>query len=138
MKTKYKIIIGLVVVISLIASGIFGYVIFQTMSHMDKAAVAQMNKEEREWLELVDIIHADMTADEVHDLLGDPTSSIVMLSKWNNFAGSEFSQLRIYFLDDHPIKIRWIKIGSFLYEKDLLRPKHHNEAVNNSAEFAVL
>ena len=71
------------------------------------------------WLERVASIHKGMAAPQVYAVLGEPTSDLYLVAKWDGFGGSRLSQLRVYFYDGHPQKIRWMKLGYFVYERHL-------------------
>ena len=118
-KTKQAIVIALVVVLIVCGGTAFGCLTWNTIRHAGDQAVAQMNSDEREWLKRVTLIHPAMNAEQVYKVLGEPTSDILLLAKWDGFGGSQLSQLRIYFFDGHPRRIRWLKLGYFMYEKDL-------------------
>jgi hypothetical protein len=118
-KKTQALIIALAVVALIGGAGIFGYLVLNTFSYTGDAAVTQMNDEERQLLERIGRIHKTMNVAAVYAVLGEPTSEIFGLAKWDAFAGSRLSQLRIYFFDGQPRKIRWIKLGSFMYERDL-------------------
>jgi hypothetical protein len=100
-------------------AGVFGYLVVNTFSYTGADAVTQMNDEERQLLERIGRIERTMNAAAVYAALGEPTSEILGLAKWDGVAGSRLSQLRIYFLDGQPRRIRWIKLGAFMFERDL-------------------
>lgn len=78
-----------------------------------------MNEEERGKLELLLSIKPTMNSEQVYEILGQPTDDLYLVAKWNGFGGSSLSQVRMYFADGHPRKVRWIKIGFFAYEKNI-------------------
>lgn len=119
MKGKQALVAGAAVVVIACGAAGFGYVVWNTQSNTGERAIARMNSEEREALKRIALVRSTMTAERVVQALGEPTSDIVMLAKWDGFGGSQLSQLRVYFSDGHPRKIRWLKLGYFLYEKDL-------------------
>jgi hypothetical protein len=118
-KTKQALSVALIVVA--VASGVaaLGYVTWNMMKHTGAHAVDQMNPEERELLKRVALVRSTMSMEQVYGILGEPTSDLFQLAKWDGFGGSELSQLRIYIVDGHPRKVRWAKLGYFLYEANL-------------------
>lgn len=119
MKRRNVALIGLGVVIFIVASGIAVFFAHRTFSTTGQQAVAAMNHEERTALQRISSIHRMMSARQVYATLGPPSDDLYFLAKWNGFGGSPLSQVRVYFVDQHPRKIRWIKLGFFLYERKL-------------------
>lgn len=78
-----------------------------------------MNPEERVAFAKLSSVTHEMNVSQVYETLGPPSEDIYFLAKWNAFGGSIFSQARVHFLDGHPSKIRWLKLGFFMYEKTL-------------------
>jgi len=114
-----KIVIILVVVLILLsAAGVSLYLGYTTVTTSGDAAIAVMTGEELEALELINRIKATTSKDEANDILGEPSEDVYVVSKWNGFGGSSLSQMRIYFDSGYPRKIRWIKLGNFIYEID--------------------
>jgi hypothetical protein len=95
------------------------YYIDRTVSTTGERAVQAMNAEERAALRGVLALHRGMTAEEVFRMLGPPSDDLGLVAKWNGFGGSGLSQARVYFLDGRPVKVRWMKLGSFVYERNL-------------------
>jgi len=118
-KIKQALIVALSVVMVVCGATAFGYLTWNTLRHAGDQAVAQMSSQEREWLKRITLIGPAMNAVQVYEVLGEPTSDIFLLAKWDGFGGSQLSQLRIYFSDGHPRRVRWLKLGYFVYEKDL-------------------
>jgi hypothetical protein len=116
---KQKLIVTAVIVAFVCGAAFFGYRGLQTFSHTGEEAVTQMTPEERDWLARIGRLHKGMRVPEVHELLGEPSSDVLVAAKWDGFAGSQLSQLRVYFHDGHPRRLRWMKLGHFIYEKDL-------------------
>jgi hypothetical protein len=119
MNSRQKIVVALVVSVLVCGASVAGYLIVNSLNHSGEQAVALMNAEERQWLERIGQIRQEMDTAEVHAVFGEPTSDIILLAKWDGFAGSKLSQLRIYFSDGHPTRILWFKLGSFMYERDI-------------------
>ena len=119
MKSRQALVVAGVVAAVVCGAAGFGYVMLNTFSHMGEQAVAEMNAEEREALQRLGRLHKAMSAAEVYAALGEPTSELFIVAKWNGFGGSRLSQLRVEFYDGHPRRIRWLKLGSFVYEKEL-------------------
>jgi hypothetical protein len=118
-KIKQALSVALIVVA--IASGVaaLGYVAWNMMKHTGVHAVEQMNAQERELLKRVALVRSTMSMEQVYGILGEPTSDLFQLAKWDGFGGSQLSQLRIYVVDGHPRKVRWAKLGYFFYDRDL-------------------
>lgn len=116
---KQKLIAAAVIVAFFCGAAFFGYHGLQTFSHTGEDALTQMTPQERDWLARIGRLHKGMGAAEVHELLGEPSSDVLVAAKWDGFAGSRLSQLRVYFQDGHPRRVRWMKLGYFIYEKDL-------------------
>jgi len=68
----------------------------------------------------LDGITTAMTYADVETLLGPPDRRAGGLRPtWQFPKDSGMSQIAVYFSDDHPRKIRWMKLGSFTWEKSL-------------------
>ena len=119
MKVKQALLITAIVAAVGLATAIMGVLAWKTISHTGAEAVGQMSSEELDWLNRITRIQSTMGEAQVYEILGNPTSDMFGFAKWNGFGGSHLSQLRIYFLDGHPKKVRWIKLGYFVYETDL-------------------
>jgi hypothetical protein len=116
---KQKLIAAAVIVAFAGAAAFFGYHGLQTFSHTGEDAATQMTPGERDWLARIGRLHKGMSVADVQKLLGEPSSDVLVAAKWDGFAGSRLSQLRVYFHEGQPRRVRWIKLGYFLYEKDL-------------------
>jgi hypothetical protein len=116
---KQTIAIALAVLAAVCGAGFAGAMAVKTFSHTGDEAASQMTKEEQEWLGRIGRLHKAMPVAKVYELLGEPTSEVLSLAKWDGFAGSKLGQLRVYFTDGHPRRVRWLKLGYFVYEKDL-------------------
>jgi pheromone shutdown protein TraB len=101
------------------AAGVAVYFIDRTVSTTGERAMRAMNAEERVALRGVLALRRSMRAEDVHRLLGPPSEDLGLVAKWNGFGGSGLSQVRVYFLDGRPVKVRWMKLGSFVYERNL-------------------
>jgi len=88
-------------------------------STTDQQAVAAMNAEELAALKRLSSIDGGMSSEQVFRTLGSPSEDLFFIAKWNGFGGSILSQARIYFVDGRPAKIRWMKLGFFVYERNL-------------------
>jgi pheromone shutdown protein TraB len=101
------------------ATAVAVYYIDRTVSTTGEQAVQAMNAEERAALGRVLALRRGMTAEEVFRSLGPPSEDLGLLAKWDGFGGSALSQVRVYFLDGRPVKVRWLKLGAFVYERNL-------------------
>jgi hypothetical protein len=119
MKPRTVLLIAVGVLLFVSASSITVFFAYRTFSTTGQRAVARMNTEELTALKLLSSINRGMSTDQVYRTLGPPSADFYLLAKWNGFGGSALSQARVYFVDEHPIKIRWIKLGFFVYETRL-------------------
>jgi len=101
------------------ATGATVYLFDRMLSNTGEHAVTAMNAEELAALRLLSSVNRNMSADQVFRVLGPPSEDLYFLAKWNGFGGSPLSQARIYFINDRPTKIRWMKVGFFVYDKNL-------------------
>lgn len=95
------------------------YFIDRTVSTTGERAVQAMNAEERAALRGVLLLRRGMSAEDVYRALGPPTEDLGLVAKWNGLGGSALSQVRVYFLDGRAFKVRWMKLGAFVYERNL-------------------
>lgn len=119
MKRRNVLLIAFVLLVFAAGTGAAGYFVYRTVSTTGQQAVAMMNGEERAALGLLSSIDRNMSADQVYQKLGPPSEDLYLQARWNGFGGSPLSQARVYFIDGHPRKIRWIKLGYFVYERNL-------------------
>ena len=78
-------------------------------------ALNKMSPEEREFAAKLDKIQIGMTEDEVAELLGPDYYLKPWMRIWYP-PGSSASQVRVYFSHGKVRDIRWMKLGSFVYE----------------------
>ena len=95
------------------------YFMHRSVTTSGEQAVAMMSAEELKSMELLSSINRGMNREHVYRTLGPPSEDLHVLGKWNGFGGSDLSQTRVYFVDEIPLRIRWIKLGYFMYEKNL-------------------
>ncbi len=119
MKVKQALVAGAAAIVIAGGAAGFGYLVWNTQSNTGGRAIARMNPEERKALKRIELVRPTMTAERVYEVLGEPTSEILAVAKWDGFGDSQLSQLRVYFSEGHPRKVRWLKLGYFLYEKNL-------------------
>jgi len=119
MKRRNVVLVALAVLMFISASGVMVYFAHRTFTTTGQRAVAMMNTEELAVLGKLSSIRRAMSTDQVYQALGPPSEDLFLLAKWNGFGGSPLSQVRVYFVDKHPIKFRWIKLGFFVYERNL-------------------
>ncbi len=92
---------------------------YQTFSPLTELTIANMSHKEVIAFEQLSSIRADMSVRQVYGIMGEPHSELYWMARWNGFGGSALSQARIYFADGRPTKVRWIKLGSFIYDAPL-------------------
>ena len=119
MKRRTVLLVAGCVLVFIAGSSVTVYLGHRTFTTTGERAVAVMDAEERVALGRLSLINRTMSVEEVHRALGPPTQDVFVLAKWNGFGGSPLSQARVYFVDGHPTKIRWMKLGYFVYEKNL-------------------
>lgn len=101
------------------AAAVAGFYGYRTVATTGEAAVQAMDASERTALQTLSQLDRTMSAEQVQALLGEPSEDRYVLATWNGFGGSALSQARVYYVERHPRKIRWIRLGRFVYEKDL-------------------
>ena len=101
------------------AAAVAGFYGYRTVATTGEAALQAMDAGERTALQTLSKLDRAMSAEQVQALLGEPSEDRYVLATWNGFGGSALSQARVYYAERHPRKIRWIKLGYFVYEKDL-------------------
>lgn len=119
MKRRNVLLIALGALVFVAASSVTVFFAYRTFSTTGQRAVAAMNHEERAAFGLLSSIDRRMSTEQVYARLGPPSEDLYFLAKWNGFGGSPLSQARVYFVGKHPRKIRWIKLGFFVYERNL-------------------
>lgn len=119
MTSRKFLLIALAGLAFLAAAATTSWLAWRMVAHTGALAVQQMDAGEREALQRLAGLRRDMTSADVYRVLGEPTEDLVLLAKWNGYGGSPLSQARVYFLDDHPVRVRWLKLGCFVYEQDL-------------------
>ena len=107
MKSRNTLVAVFVIAVFVCAVGVLGYLALSTFDNVGEQAVAQMNPEEQKGFQRAARIHKAMEAADVYAILGEPTSEVFGLAKWDGFGGSRLSQLRVYFFEGHPRRIRW-------------------------------
>ena len=116
-RSALLIAVGVLVFVS--ASSVAVFYAHRTFTTTGQRAVGVMNPEERAALDGLSKISRAMSTEQVYRALGPPSEDLYLVAKWNRFGGSALSQARIYFVNERPMKIRWIKLGFFVYERDL-------------------
>lgn len=119
MKRRTGLLVALGVLVFISATGVTVYFADRMFSNMGEYAVTAMNAEELAALDRLSSIHRNMSMEQVHRMLGPPSEDLYFMAQWNGFGGSVLSQARVYFLNERPTKIRWMKVGFFVYEKKL-------------------
>lgn len=110
--------IALALVVALGAAA--ALVFYRTLSTQGDAAIAAMTDADRRWFAKVETLHGRMTYADVEALLGEPDREDIagVRPTWE-VDGSPLNQIAVYFWDGRAVKVRWIKVGHFVYEKVL-------------------
>jgi hypothetical protein len=117
-RNRRHLLIAAALLVALVTGG--ATVLYRTVSTQGEAAIAAMTETDRRWLAKVDAIRPGMTYAEVEALLGEPDREDVagLRPTWE-VDGSALNQIAVYFWEGRAIKVRWIKVGRFFYEKVL-------------------
>lgn len=95
-------------------------VFYRTVSTHGDAAIAAMTDADRRWLAKVEALHGRMSYADVEALLGEPDrEDIAGLRPTWEVDGSPLNQIAVYFWEGRAEKVRWIKVGHFVYAKVL-------------------
>ena len=111
MKRQTALLFVLGAWVSVPAAGVTLYFLHRTFTTSGEHAVAKMSAEELKSMELLSSINRGTSREHVYLALGSPSEDLYILGKWNGFGGPVVSQARVYFVDDIPTRIRWIKLG---------------------------
>ena len=95
-------------------------VLYRTISTQGDAAIAAMTDADRRWLVKVETLRAGMSHAEVEALLGEPDREDLTGARptWA-VDGSPLNQIAVYFWEGRAVKVRWMKVGHFVYAKTL-------------------
>jgi len=117
-RNRRHLAIALALVVALGAAA--ALVFYRTLSTQGEAAVAAMSEADRRWLAKVETLRAGMSYADVETLLGEPDrEDITGLRPTWAVDGSPLNQIAVYFWQGRTVKVRWIKVGHFVYEKVL-------------------
>jgi len=117
-RNRRHLAIAFVLVVVLVAAA--ATVAYWTVSTQGEAAIAAMTDDDRRWLAKLEALHAGMSYADVETLLGEPDrEDIAGLRPTWAVDGSPLNQIAVYFWDGRAVKVRWIKVGHFFYEKVL-------------------
>ncbi len=119
MKTRTALAVAAGVLVLASAAAVAAFYGYRTVTTTGEHALQVMDAEERTALQALSKLDRTMSAEQVQALLGEPSEDRYVLATWNGFGGSALSQARVYYVERHPRKVRWIKLGGFVYEKDL-------------------
>ena len=110
--------IALALVVALGAAAAF--VVYRTVATHGEAAIAAMTDADRRWLAKVETLHGRMSYAKLEALLGEPDREDIagVRPTWA-IDGSPLNQVAVYFWEGRAVKVRWIKVGYFVYEKVL-------------------
>jgi hypothetical protein len=80
-------------------------------------ALAEMSAEELAFTEKIKMIRPEMTESDVANLLGPVyRGSGTPRPAWLGPTNDSGSQILVYFVDGRIYKVRWMKLGSFVWE----------------------
>jgi hypothetical protein len=117
-RNRRHLLIAAALLVALAAGG--ATVLYRTVSTQGEAAIAAMTEADRRWLAKVELIRPGMTYAEVEALLGEPDrEDLAGLRPTWEVDGSALNQIAVYFWEGRVVKVRWIKVGRFFYEKVL-------------------
>lgn len=117
-RNRRHLAIALALVVALGAAA--ALVFYRTFSTQGEAAIAAMTDADRRWLAKVETLRAGMSHEDVETLLGEPDrEDIAGLRPTWAVDGSPLNQIAVYFWEGRTVKVRWIKVGHFVYEKAL-------------------
>ena len=105
-------------VVAVIALG--GVAAVRTFINSGPAAVAQMNGDERALLVKLETLRKGMSPGEVTAVLGEPDDpgSLGLRPKWH-VGGNPLNAVVVYFFTDGALRVRWVSVGRFFYERNL-------------------
>lgn len=108
----------ILLVVAVIALG--GVVAVRTVVNSGRAAVAQMNGDERALLVKLETLRKGMSPAEVRAVLGEPDDfgPLGLRPKWQ-VGGNPLNAVVVYFFPDGAYRILWLSVGRFSYERNL-------------------
>jgi hypothetical protein len=117
-RNRRHLAIALALVVALGAAG--ALVFYRTFSTQGEAAIATMTDADRRWFAKVETLHGRMSYADVEALLGEPDREDIagVRPTWE-VDGSPLNRIAVYFWEGRAVKVRWIKVGRFVYEKAL-------------------
>jgi len=117
-RNRRHLTIALALVVALGAAA--ALVFYRTLSTQGEAAVAAMTDADRRWFAKVETLHGRMSYADVEALLGEPDREDIagVRPTWA-VDGSPLNRIAVYFWEGRAVKVRWIKVGHFVYEKVL-------------------
>jgi len=117
-RNRRHLAIALALVVAL--GAVAAFVFYRTFSTQGEAAVAAMTDADRPWFAKVETLHGRMSYADVEALLGEPDREDIagVRPTWE-VDGSPLNQIAVYFWEGRAVKVRWIKVGHFVYEKVL-------------------
>ena len=116
-----KVILMVSVVVIVVVAGHYGCQMMNMAKHQGAQAVAVMSAREQAFLtEKLARITAQTTYEQIQTVLGTPyRGANTTRPVWLGTDKSKNSQISIYFSDGRPFRIRWIKLGQFMWEKNV-------------------
>ena len=83
-------------------------------------ALAKMSPAEKAFVEKIKTIKPEMTEADIERILGPvKRNGGSMRPSWAGPEGSDTSEIAVYFFDGKAQKVRWIKLGSFVWEHEI-------------------
>ncbi|MBI1301142.1 MAG: hypothetical protein GC137_05720 [Alphaproteobacteria bacterium] len=99
----------------------FGFYLYETtLKYTGDLAIKRMSKNERVILEKVDLIEQNMSFEDVISILGNPDRDGGGFRPTWVVNDNKLNQIAVYIGTEGVWKVRWMKVGSFIYEEKFL------------------
>jgi len=114
---KFLLIFGMPIVgFAIYIVGFAIYLGVTTFKNTGDDAIAKMSKSEKVFLNKIMEIKPGMSYQDVEVILGTPDRNVTGLRPTWRVNGSPFNQVAVYMGLDGVRHVRWMKIGTFIYE----------------------
>ena len=123
-------LVGILVAVVLALLGCSVFLVMTTFPYSGDKAIPRMSESERALLATLQTIAPGTSYDELVGILGEPDREALGLRPTWRVAGSPLNQVAVYMSDGAVRKIRWLKVGVFLWEQSFPRgcTKHEGRA----------